>query len=199
MKDAMQNLRKTSGDFGARWGKTVIKYRWPVLIMSIIVAMVAGYGAQYVRFNSDYHVFFSADNPQLLAYDGLQAKYTKDDNVFMVISPKEGPLFTPENLDAIETLTSQSWQVPYSSRVDAITNFQYTRAEGDDLYVDDLISNAINKSGNELAELKEIATTDTRLVNRLINEEGTVTAVNVTVRLPDADNGENAEIVAYVR
>ena len=199
MKDAMQNLRKTSGDFGARWGKTVIKYRWPVLIMSIIVAMVAGYGAQYVRFNSDYHVFFSADNPQLLAYDGLQAKYTKDDNVFMVISPKEGPLFTPENLDAIETLTNQSWQVPYSSRVDAITNFQYTRAEGDDLYVDDLISNAINKSGNELTELKKIATTDTRLVNRLINEEGTVTAVNVTVRLPDADNGENAEIVAYVR
>lgn len=199
MKKLINIFRKSSGKFGTSWGKTVIKYRWPVLIGTTILAMIAGYGAQYVKFNSDYHVFFSADNPQLLAYDALQEKYSKDDNIFIVIAPKTGELFTQQNLSAIEGLTNAAWQVPYSSRVDAITNFQYTRAEKDDLYVDDLISNALNKSDEELQGLKQIATSDSRLVNRLINEEGTTTAVNVTVRLPDQDNGENTEIVAYVR
>ena len=47
--------------------------------------------------------------------------------------------------------------------------------------------------------LKQIATTDSRIVHRLTNESGTATAINVTVRLPDVDGGENAEITAYAR
>lgn len=199
MKKLIDMFRKSSGRFGSSWGKSVVRYRWPVFIGTVLIAMGMGFGGQFVGFNSDYHVFFSEDNPQLLAYDALQNTYTKDDNVFIVIEPIKGELFTPENLDAIERLANDSWQVPYSSRVDAITNFQYTRADGDDLYVDDLISGAKYKSAVELEKLKGIATSDSRLVNRLINEDGTVTAVNVTVRLPDQDNGENSEITAYVR
>lgn len=129
----------------------------------------------------------------------LQNKYTKDDNVFIVIAPKDGEVFTKETLTAIEELTAEAWQTPYSSRVDAITNFQYTRAVEDDLYVDDLIENAAEKTSSELKELKDIATSDPRLVHRLINEEGTATAINVTVRLPEQDNGESAEVAAFTR
>lgn len=198
MKQNIQNLKESSQQFGERWGRWVVKFRWPVLIGTLLIAMAFGAGGQ-MGFNSDYHVFFSEDNPQMLAYDGLQNKYTKDDNVFIVIAPKDGEVFTKETLKAIEELTANAWQTPYSSRVDAITNFQYTRAVEDDLYVEDLISDAVNKSNTELAELKKIATTDPRLVHRLINEEGTVTAVNVTVRLPEQDNGESAEVTAFAR
>lgn len=198
MKERMNRLKENGRQFGERWGRFVIKHRWPVLISTILLAMGFGSGGQ-MGFNSDYHVFFSEDNPQLLAYDGMQNKYTKDDNVFIVIAPKDGQVFSKETLTAVEELTAAAWQTPYSSRVDAITNFQYTRAVDDDLYVDDLIANAAEKSPEELEELKKIATSDPRMVHRLINEEGTVTAVNVTVRLPDQDNGESAEITAFAR
>ncbi len=198
MTNKFQNLKEQSREFGQRWGEKVVRHKWPVLIGTLLFAMVFAAGGQ-MGFNSDYHVFFSEDNPQLLAYDGLQNKYTKDDNVFIVLAPKDGEVFTQETLTAIEELTAESWQTPHSSRVDAITNFQYTRAIDDDLYVDDLIQDAANKSDAELAELKEIATTDIRLVKRLINEKGSVTAVNVTVRLPTQDNGESAEVAAFVR
>lgn len=198
MKQTVNKLRNNGRQFGERWGRFVVKYRWPVLIGTLLLAMAFGAGGQ-MGFNSDYHVFFSEDNPQLLAYDGMQNKYTKDDNVFIVIAPKDGHVFSRETLTAIEELTAAAWQTPYSSRVDAITNFQYTRAVEDDLYVDDLIANAAEKSDQELAELKKIATTDPRIVHRLINEDATTTAVNVTVRLPDQDNGESAEITAYAR
>lgn len=195
-KDSNKNLSKS---FGVKWGERIMKFRWPVLIGSIVLFLAAASGG-VMKFDSDYHVFFSDDNPQLLAYDALQNTYTKDDNVFIVIERKDGKdLFDAETLTALEEFTEQSWQVPYSSRVDGITNFQYTRAEEDDLYVDDLISGSKSKSGPELAELKEIATTDSRILHRLMNETGTATAVNITVRLPDIDGGEIAEITAYSR
>lgn len=198
MKQSINSLKKGGQQFGERWGRFVVKFRWPVLIGTLALAMAFGAGGQ-MGFNSDYHVFFSEDNPQLLAYDGLQNKYTKDDNVFIVIAPKDGEVFTKETLTAIEELTAEAWQTPYSSRVDAITNFQYTRAVEDDLYVDDLIENAVEKTASELKELKDIATSDPRLVHRLINEDGTATAINVTVRLPEQDNGESAEVAAFTR
>jgi len=199
MNPVIKNLKEKSNQFGAIWGEWVVGHRWLVLLLTTLIVLGAGYGAQFVKFNSDYHVFFSDDNPQMLAYDGLQNKYTKDDNIFLVIESEDEDLFTKATLSAIEDLTSKAWQTPYSSRVDAITNFQYTRAVEDDLYVDDLISDALSKSDKEIADIKQIATTDIRLVKRLVNSEGTVTAVNITVRLPDSDNGENTEITEYVR
>ena len=46
----------------------------------------------------------------------------------------------PKNaLSAAVWLTEAGWQAPYSRRVDSLANFQHTTAEGDDLYVRDLV------------------------------------------------------------
>ncbi len=188
-----------SNPFTIRFARLIIRRRWSVLILSIFLAVAAGYGGQYVGFDGDYHVFFSKDNPQLQAYDALQAKYTKDDNVLIVIEPENGEVFTRETLAAIEELTTASWQTPYSTRVDAVTNFQHTRAENDDLYVEDLVEEAISKTDSSLAAIKKIATNEPLLVNRLVSKKGDITAVNITVKLPGEDPTEPNEVIAYVR
>ena len=48
-------------------------------------------------------------------------------------------IFTPKNLEIIRDLTKKLWQTPASSRVDSITNFQWTRAEGDNIIISDLV------------------------------------------------------------
>ncbi len=200
MKNNLKKIKSSGAKIGENWAHLVIKRKWLILAASTLLVIAAGYGAQFVRFNSDYHVFFSKENPQLLAYDALQNKYTKDDNVFIVIEPEDKNVFTKRTLQAVKELVEDSWKTPHSSRVDAITNFQYTNAVHDDLYVDDLVGPVNELSNNDIAEIKVIATTDVRIKNRLINEEGTLTAVNITVRLPDnGDPKENDIVVAYVR
>jgi uncharacterized protein len=199
MKKVMQQLDKDSGRFGAALALFVIRYRWAVLISSVLLVLGAGFGAGKMTFNSDYHVFFSDENPQLIAYDALQNTYTKDDNVFIVFEPADGNVFSQRTLNAIEEFTKVAWNTPHSSRVDAVTNFQYTRSQGDDLFVDDLVLDAKSKSQEELEHIKQIAIADPRLKNRLVNEKGTVTAVNITVRLPENAPPEvNNVIVEYV-
>ena len=180
----------------AHW---VVKNRWLVLIGAVLLTMAAGSGGQFLSFNNDYHIFFDHDNPQVLAFDGLQEKYTKDDNAFIVIAPKNGEVFTKEALVAIEELEQMGWQVPYSSRVDALSNYQHTRAEGDDMYVESLASNAGSKTDEQLAYIKKVALREPLLKDRLINKDGSVTAVNVTVNIPADSMNAPMEVMLYVR
>ncbi len=185
--NTLKKMGAAGNAFAERWARFVIRFRWPVLIASIALAMgLASQGK--MQFDGDYHVFFSETNPELEAFDALQDKYTKDDNIVIVLAPKNNNVFTKENLAAIEELTAEAWNTPYSSRVDAITNFQHTRAEGDDLYVDDLSYESANKTDAEIQQIKTIALKEPLLVHRLVNEEGSVTAINVTVRLPGIDS-----------
>ncbi|WP_374959068.1 RND family transporter [Gilvibacter sp.] len=195
----MNAIKKAGNTFATKWAEFVIKYKWFVLIGCILLAM--GLGSQgKMQFDGDYHVFFSESNPELEAFDALQDKYTKDDNIVIVLAPKNKNVFTRENLVAIEELTAEAWNTPYSSRVDAITNFQHTRAEGDDLYVDDLSYESAAKTDAEIDQIRATALKEPLLVDRLINEDGSVTAINVTVRLPGEDSAvEIPEVTAAAR
>ena len=194
--DPSQNKDKT---FVVKWAEWVLDHRWMVLVSSIILALGLGYGGSFIAFDTDYRAFFSKENPQLQAFDALQEKYTQDDNVFIVIAPKSGDVFTPSTLQAVTELTEDAWQTPFSSRVDALTNFQHTRAVEDDLYVTDLVENIEALSQNDLESIKQVALSEPLLVNRLVSESGHVTAVNITVKLPGEEITEATEVIEYTR
>jgi predicted RND superfamily exporter protein len=190
-------MNKIKNSLAERWGKFVVKHKWIVLLLTLVLAM--GLGSQgKMEFDGDYHVFFSKSNPELEAFDGLQEKYSKVDNIIMVLAPKNKNVFTKENLIAIEELTAEAWNTPYSSRVDALTNYQHTRAEGDDLYVEDLSYESENLTAERVEEIKNIALNDPILVNRLVNKAGSVAAINVTVRLPGIDSSKEIPEITVV-
>ncbi len=165
----------------------VSKYPIWVILVCIAFAVVAAGGAQKLEFKNDYRVFFGEENPQLTAFESMQKVYSKSDNVSFVVVPKDGNVFTKEHLAALKTLTKESWQVPYSTRVDSVTNFQYTFAEEDDMIVEDLVMNTKNLSQTDLDKIKQIAINEPLLVNKIISKTGHVSVVNVTVQLPGID------------
>ena len=113
-------------------------------------------GGRYISFATDYEVWFSKDNPQLRDFLTLQKIYDKSDNVVILISPKDGKVFTQQTLASVEWLTKQAWQIPFSTRVDSLSNFQYTYANGDDLVVADLYQNAKSLYDADLDNIKQI-------------------------------------------
>ncbi|BBB30022.1 efflux RND transporter permease subunit [Neptunomonas japonica] len=177
-----------------------IKHPIWVLLASIILVVAAAAGAKNLVFKSDYRVFFSEENPQLTSFESMQKVYNKSDNVAFIIAPKEGSIFTPERLAAIHELTLQSWQVPYSTRVDSITNFQHTVAEDDDLIVEDLVLDPETLVQADMPRLKELATNDPLMRSKLISPEGHVSVVNITIQLPGINPvAEVPEVVSKIR
>ena len=176
------------------------KHPFWVILVSLSIAIIATMGAQNLIFKNDYRVFFGKDNPQLVAYESMQKVYNKSDNVSFVIAPKNGNVFTVENLQAVKNLTKQSWQIPYSTRVDSVTNFQYTYAEEDDMIVEDLVMSTQGLSKDDLSSIKEIAVNEPFLVNKIISPEGHVTVVNVSIQFPGIDlNAETPEVASFVK
>ncbi|MEM9820093.1 MAG: MMPL family transporter [Bacteroidota bacterium] len=189
---------KSKNQLLLRYADALKKYRWFVALGTILLGFGIGSGAAHLKFNSDYHAYFSESNPQLEAFDNLQNIYTKDESVIIALSPQDGTIFTKPNLVAIEQMTNDSWNIPYNSRVDAVTNFQHTRAVEDDLYVGNLVEDAQNLSTAAIAEIKTIALNDPILKNKLVNEEGSVTAINVTIKLPGQSDEELNEVIQAV-
>ena len=180
----------------AQW---VIRWRWLLIVGSIVIVLLAGSGVRLLEFHNNYRMFFSEDNPQLIAFENLQDTYTKNDNVLLVLEPKSGSVFTHGLLSVIEKITEQAWQIPYSNRVDSITNFQYTYADGDDLIVEDLVRNAQDLNDVDLARIKAAALAEPLLERRLVSPQADVTGVNVTIQLPGESLTEVPEVAGFVQ
>ncbi len=184
---------------GSAFAEAVIRFRWLIVVATLAIVAVTASGGKYLTFSTDYRAFFSEDNPQLNAFEALQNTYSKNDNAMIVLKPKNDKVFTREFLAVVEEVTKASWQVPYSTRVDSVTNFQHTWADGDDLVVEDLVVDALNLSDAHLKRAKEVSLKEPRLIDRLINDKTDITAVNITVSMPNKHVGETTEVVSFVR
>lgn len=187
--------------FERGFGLWVVRYRWLIILLTLILVGLAASGGRHLYFTTDYRVFFSPENPQLLAFDSLEKTYSKQDNLMFVLSVKDGSdLFQPRYLAAVERLTKDAWQMPYSTRVDSISNFQHTAAEDDDLRVADLISDAESLSVDQIAEIRSIALAEPLLAGQLISPDGRVTGINITVELPRKNEMvEVPQVVKFAR
>ena len=183
-----------------RYTEWILKWRYLVIALALLATLSLGMGVKNLHFSNDYRVFFSKDNPQLTAFENLQNTYTKNDNVLFVIAPRNKTVFSRQTLEAVKAITEQAWQIPYSIRVDSISNFQHTYAEQDELIVDDLVINPASMSEQDLAYARKVALNEPMLLNRLVSPDAAYTGVNVIVQLPGIDvMAETPAVVSYVR
>lgn len=183
----------------AQWGKIPTKYSIWVLLATVLLVVIATIGGKNLYFRGDYNIFFDGTNKQLLAFDEIQTTFAKTDNLAIVVAPASNDVFTPEILQLIQSLTVDSWQVPYSSRVDSIANYQHTEAFEDDLLVEDLLYEDYELTPERIAKVKSIALSEPVLKSALISEKGDVTVVNITVQLPEIDKtAEVQEVMSHI-
>jgi predicted RND superfamily exporter protein len=173
------------------YAQGIIRFRWAVLVLTVLTSLALAYGAQYLQFSTNYRVFFSDENPQLMAFEEFQNTYTKSDFVSFVIKTDKDTLFEPRMLEGLQFLTEESWKLPYASRVDSLTNYQHTEAEEDDLIVADLVEEAPSSySPQRLAHFENVAKTEPTIASRLISTDGLTTQVAVTMQFTGDDPAE---------
>lgn len=177
-----------------RYARWVIGHPWLVLLLTALCVGALAGGAKNLKFSTDYRVYFGPDNPQLLAFDELQNVYAKNDSILMMLEPRDGDAFAPRVLEATRALTEEAWKLPYTLRVDSVTNFQHTEAAGDDLRVAPLLGSDEAVTPEVAARIRAIATQETLLLRRLVSPTGHVTAVNITAQLPPYDQQTQREL-----
>ncbi len=184
------------------FAEIVLKYRWFFLVGSLVMAGLAGSGTRYITISTEPRDNFGPDNPQLVAFEDLEENFSRVENIFVAIAPDDGRVFSPRVLRIIEALTEEAWKSPFVKRVDSLTNYQHTEADGDDLLVDNLVeffTDAPDElSAEELARIRDIALNEPLVVNRLISKDGKVAGINIDFHFDGTDPDAQLKSAAWI-
>ncbi len=182
-----------------RFGWWVLRWRLWIVIVSVGFSLACAAGIPFLQFNPDTRSFFGPTNPDRIALDHMEAKYAEASNILIVLAPKDGNVFSPQFLNLIADVTKRSWQVPFSFRVDSISNFQELEAAGDDLKVTPLFPAHGPVTAEQAVQIRARALGNKELANRLVSGKGDVTAIAIFVSRPHKDSNEVPQMANFAR
>jgi len=181
-----------------RFVAVVLRHRWPVAVLVILMMLAAAGGVRFIVITSDYRMMFGEDNLRLVEFDAFENTYSASYRSLIAVAPRQGSIFTRESLRAIEELTEAAWHAPYSNRVDSLTNYSHSEAFGDVLVVAPLVDDARSLSDDDLARVERIALDTIDLSGRLVSRDGKVGAVTVSFVLSSKADSAVLEINNYL-
>ncbi len=164
--------------------RILIRFRILFALASLALTFLFAYGAKSLYLETDYKIYFEDDEPQLVAHESMEDMYTKTDNLIVLLRAKDGQLFTQRMLGLVFDITEQGWQTPFVMRVDSVTNFQHTSADGDDLLVEDLVLDPADLSPQKIQRVKEVALSESQIFKRLVSADASTALINITLELP---------------
>ena len=188
-----------------RFARGVIRWRWLVVLLSIAaIGLSVASIAKNLQFKTDYRVFFGPNNPQVLAFDKIEAEYAKMDQITFIFAPENGNAVSKEMLESFRWFTAEAWQLPYVTRVDSLNNFQHTTARGFDLNVAPLVPEQGEITKAIAANARAVALAEPALRNSLIStdemaKDGQYAAINARLTLPQDSLTATPEAVAAAR
>ena len=176
----------------------IINHPWVCIFITLAWVAMSGYGMRFMEFNNDSRALFADDNKGMQSLVELEDRFSKDDNVIIIVRPHNGDVFTRDNLKLLQQLTDAAWAIPKTQRVDSLTNFQHTQVDGDELNVLDLVGDVDGLSDEELQHIKRIALAEPNLVKNVVSESGHAASVAVTVITDDRRGQDAPMIMEYV-
>ncbi len=175
----------------------ILRHRIPILTFTFFIVLFAGLGLGRLTFSPDYREFFDPNDPYFKAYEDLNRFYTYQDNILFVLSSKSEQVFNREFLSILDEFTLDTRYIPNFIRVDSLSNFPHTTADGDTLNIRPLAHNPKGLSDEQLILAKKLSSTDPQLVHRLVSSNGKALGVEVTIYFPGWKENEREETAQF--
>ena len=183
----------------SRYTNILIKHHKWIILLSLLFVIAVGSGVKNLNSTSNFRIYFSDDNPQLVAFETLEKTYGKQDTLFFFIQPNNKNIFSKENLNLIYELTEKAWDLPFATRVNSLTNYQHTAVDGDDLMTDYLLDDPSLLTPEKIAYIRNVVLNEPSLINSLTDKNGQVTGIQVRLKLPKEKSKENSKTVSAAR
>ena len=213
MATATSDNASTSGGGAARVAALIVKLRWLWVAFALCLLGADMVGLSNIKLDPSARQFFAEENPDRVALDKFEAEFAKDENLMFVLAPTDGDVFSPEMLALQGRLTECMWRLPFVRRINSLTNFQHTYAEGDDMIVRDLVPelpfgpqstestcdmSVVDPSvvsPEAAAEAREIALSRVELVNQQVSADGRVAQIQALFKLPELNKAEEVPMI----
>jgi predicted RND superfamily exporter protein len=150
-------------------------------LLGLLISIISTVGILQLQADFSYRGYYYPNNPLLKAYDDFEKSFSGDDNVAIIIDSKTD-LFTKDKIQLIHDLTKKMWNAPHVMKVTSLTNYVQTKADGDDVLIEDFIYDDEELTKEYLITKKQEAREDKTLQNYLISEDHKVAVLVAKLR-----------------
>ena len=181
------------------FAKLLIKYRYLSIGLVLIAVCLLATGLTKLTFNPDLETYFPEGHPAVIRYNEIDDMFIPTDNLIIAVHSNEGTLFNGDSLKVIEELTKKSWTIPYSVRVDSLTNYSYVKSVNDDLIVEPFIEEAEKKSIEFFEKRENLVAGEDIIYKSLISKDKKTSVVSIIVDPPGPNKeDQNSELINYI-
>jgi predicted RND superfamily exporter protein len=184
-------IRQQSEVAFERWGRTVCRHPWPIIVIMMLATagMVAGMGK--LRFEMSTEGYLDRDDPTRTGYEAFRAEFANDDMILIVLRSQK--VFSFEFLEKLRRFHGDiESEVPLLADVSSLINARVTRGSGDQLIVEELLEHWPRDEA-ELAAVEARARANPVYTNVLLSEDGRTTTV--TIKVAPMGGGELADLL----
>lgn len=142
-----------------------------------------------LKIESDFgvRIWFRTTDPLIQDLNELERKFGNDEKVILAVHAKNG-IFQKENIELLQKLTDELWQVPQILRVDSLVNYNYSIAKEEELYTTPLFEEEVELTNEYILSRKSLVQNDNIIMNQFISKDFK-TAVIFGSIIPVLDGG----------
>lgn len=136
-------------------------------------------------------IIFKIENPThsfIRDYNISNGIYDRNGYMSFEIEFKDGNTFSKENLSSLQEITNNAWYLPYSHRVDSMSNHNVASYENEDMLVKPLIPEEGILTDIQASKIKQQILSDVEILDKYYFPKANKTTINVHFTLPDTLN-----------
>ncbi|NMM44747.1 MMPL family transporter [Rhodospirillaceae bacterium KN72] len=169
----MQNLLT----FGAR-------HRLITLIILTLVTALCATGLDKLRIDTSFDSLISDNDPTKIAYETIKDEFGSDNTTMIYVRSEN--LWTEDRIAALEEMHYALEDLPFVQRVESLFNTRSIR-DRDGMIESSTVLDGVPFDASEMADAKARALYSPLVVGNFISEDGTVTAINVSIEKDPTD------------
>ncbi len=153
------------------WADGVLRFRWLVILMALVLTGLSFVPMKNLYFDSSNERFFLKDDPNYLAFQNMLELFGDNEylSIGVVASGDNQDLFQAETLDLIEEITVFLEEQEMVTQVRSLTRYQYTHDDDGLLATDYLIEEFDDEFAQEQA--RSIIVNEPLALGTLITED----------------------------
>ncbi|SHK82333.1 RND family transporter [Fibrobacter sp. UWB12] len=166
----------------ARLGRFQIKFRWLILLATILVTLAACLGLPQLQMTSSEEEWFDDWDKVKIDQAHFNDVFGSDDGYMVMVRAND--VFAPEVLSAIDRLSKRlENEVPYADRVVSLThNLSIPIANNEGFEVIDPFESGIPTDSAQLAAKKSLIMSRESLVNNIVSDDAKETWVILSLK-----------------